>query len=94
MSDKTKCVQLHIRGRVQGVCYRMEAQNYAKGLGLTGWVKNCPDGSVEALAEGPRESLKQFITWCESGPGMARVENVHADWSSATGDYDDFEITH
>ena len=94
MNDDMKAVQLRIHGRVQGVCFRMETQQCAIGLGLTGWVKNCPDGSVEALAEGPRAALKQLVSWCQDGPPMARVESVAEDWTAASGDYASFEIMH
>ena len=68
---------LRIRGRVQGVFYRASAQREAVRLGLTGWVRNRRDGSVEALAVGPRPAaLDAFETWCRTGPPSARVESV------------------
>lgn len=94
MSQDEKAVQLRISGRVQGVCFRMETQAYARKLGLTGWVRNCSDGSVEALAEGPSAALKQFVAWCQRGPGMARVDSVAEDWGLASGGFTQFEITH
>ena len=88
-----KQVQLFVRGRVQGVFFRASAQREAKRLGLTGWVKNRPDGAVELLAEGEEDALKELIGWANRGPGSARVDNVDVRWRSFTGDYPDFRIT-
>lgn len=85
-------VNLRIRGRVQGVYYRASTQREARALALTGWVRNCPDGSVEALAEGPRDTLERLIAWCEQGPPAARVSAVEATWAEATGEFDDFRV--
>jgi acylphosphatase len=71
-----KTIHIVVRGRVQGVCYRMRAQEEAAGHGLTGWVRNCPDGSVELLASGEPVALAQFRAWCARGPGAACVERV------------------
>jgi acylphosphatase len=88
-----KQVHLYVRGRVQGVYFRASAQREAKRLGLTGWVKNRPDGSVEVLAEGEEEEVKEFIGWAHRGPGAARVDVVDVRWRGFTGDYPDFRIT-
>ena len=85
-------VNLRIRGRVQGVYYRASTQREARALGLTGWVRNRPDGSVEALAEGPRPALERLIAWCEEGPPAARVTDVEQTWSDATNEFDDFRV--
>ena len=69
-------VELVVRGRVQGVFYRASARDVAERLGLTGEVRNLPDGRVEAIAEGERERLEEFIDWCRRGPPMAEVEEV------------------
>lgn len=66
-----------ISGRVQGVFFRAETQEKANELGLTGWVQNNPDGSVEIHAEGPEDALACFATWCREGPSAAVVERVH-----------------
>ncbi|MFO0759811.1 MAG: acylphosphatase [Byssovorax sp.] len=87
-----KQVQLFVRGRVQGVFFRASTQREAKRLGLTGWVKNRPDGGVEMLAEGEEEQLKDLIGWANRGPSAARVERVDTRWRSFTGDYPDFRI--
>lgn len=85
-------VHLVITGRVQGVWYRASARNEGERLGLTGWVMNRADGGVEAMAEGPREKLDTFVTWCRRGPPAARVDDVRAEWSEATGEFPGFAV--
>ncbi len=87
-----KRVHLLISGRVQGVYYRATAREVARRLGLTGWVRNMPDGRVEAVAEGEEEKLREFIHWCNQGPPAARVEAVAENWSEATGEFREFSI--
>lgn len=65
-----------VSGKVQGVFYRASAQARARELGLDGWVRNCPDGSVELLASGPAEALAQLENWLWQGPQRARVTAV------------------
>ena len=67
---------LAIRGRVQGVCYRDWAVRTAKSLGVSGWVRNRPDGSVEALAMGEADAVEAFIARCRGGPSSARVDDI------------------
>lgn len=88
-----KQVQLFVRGRVQGVFFRASTQREAKRLGLTGWVKNRADGSVEVLAEGEEDELKELIAWANRGPSAARVERVDVRWRGFSGDFCDFRIT-
>ncbi len=88
----TKRMHLLVDGRVQGVCYRMYAQDQASGLGVTGWVKNLPDGRVEIVAEGDDESLNSLAGWCRTGPSMAMVTGIEMDQSEATGAFDSFSI--
>ncbi len=66
-----------ISGRVQGVFFRAETQEKANELGLTGWVQNHPDGSVEIHVEGQEDALTRFAAWCREGPPAAVVERVH-----------------
>ena len=86
--------QIHclVRGRVQGVFFRASTQREAKRLGLTGWVKNLPDGTVEVVAEGEDDSLKEFLGWVQRGPTAARVERVDSRWRGYTGEWGDFRI--
>lgn len=85
-------VQLHITGVVQGVCYRASARDRAIELGLTGWVKNNLDGSVEALAEGPVPAVEHFVQWCRRGPPAAEVQDVDVTRGVATGEYGRFSV--
>jgi len=71
-------LQLRIVGRVQGVGYRFALQREAARLGLTGWVRNRADGSVEALAQGPQAALDALTAWARRGPPSARVAGVTA----------------
>jgi acylphosphatase len=80
-----------VSGLVQGVFYRATAVEVAHGLGLTGWVRNLPDGRVEAIAEGPAEALEAFVRWCHEGPAAARVDHVQAEPGEATGEFEDFQ---
>jgi acylphosphatase len=71
-------VQLRITGIVQGVGYRYALEREARRLGLTGWVRNRADGSVEAVAQGPQPALDQLSAWARRGPPAARVAEVLA----------------
>jgi len=85
-------VYLKIHGRVQGVFFRASTQREAHELGLTGWVRNCPDGSVETLAEGKSETVEEFVRWCRHGPPRAHVTRVDLDRSEYRGEFQDFEV--
>jgi acylphosphatase len=80
-----------VSGRVQGVFFRAEAQNRARSLGLAGWVRNAPDGTVEAAFEGPSDRVRSMLDWCRRGPSHAAVEDVSVDWEEPQGE-DDFRI--
>lgn len=92
MTEELSRVNLFITGRVQGVFFRASALERAQGLGLTGWVKNLADGSVEVLAEGPRYALEQLVEWCRNGPPDAEVEHVGVRWSPHEDAYRTFMI--
>lgn len=83
---------LRIRGRVQGVFYRQSTKEEADRLGLRGWVRNLPDGDVEALVEGPGEQVDALVAWCHRGPPAARVTEVVRTDSVATGEFGGFEV--
>lgn len=86
---------LVVRGRVQGVWYRGSMQEEATRLGVCGWVRNQPDGSVAAEVEGEREDVDALIAWARRGPSGARVTGVEVDWIAAHGDANgDFAIRH
>jgi acylphosphatase len=81
-----------IRGRVQGVFYRVSARQEAARLGLSGWVRNIPDGSVELVAEGPRELCEALLRYCHEGPPAARVDEIDVRWEEPTGTYVGFSV--
>jgi acylphosphatase len=83
---------LVIRGLVQGVSFRAYAREEARRLQLTGWVKNLPNGDVEAVAEGEARQLESFAAWCAHGPSEARVESVKQETVPATGEFTSFAI--
>ena len=72
--------------------FRDSAREKAEGLGLSGWVKNTPDGRVEALFEGPSEKVREMVEWCERGPSQASVDSVDTDFEEARGDLEGFEV--
>jgi acylphosphatase len=91
MTDLAR-VHLFVTGLVQGVAFRQTAVFEAERLGIDGWVRNLPDGRVEAKAEGERGKLEVFARWCEHGPTGARVEWVDAKWGTAEGVAKGFRI--
>lgn len=84
--------RLRIRGRVQGVFYRKSAQEAANSLGLSGWVRNLEDGSVEAFVVGPRAVIESFASWCNQGPSGARVDTVEIVWREDGGTVEADEV--
>ena len=87
-------VRAHLRiyGLVQGVFFRATMKEVADRLGVKGWVKNLPDGSVEAVVEGPRDKVEQLIRWARRGPSAARVERVVVEWEPYRGEFRSFRI--
>ena len=81
-----------VRGRVQGVFFRAFVKRTADELGLTGYARNCADGSVEVFAEGERDRLEKFVGYLHSGPPAARVDDVTLDWKEYSGKYANFEV--
>jgi acylphosphatase len=75
-----------INGRVQGVFFRAETRDVARRLGLDGWVMNRPDGAVEAVFEGARESVQEALDWSEKGPPSAHVGSVDVTWEEPAGE--------
>lgn len=80
------------RGRVQGVFFRANAQDKAEEVGVLGWVRNLPDGTVELVAEGERARVEELLEWCRTGQPHARVESADVRWSEARGGFRSFEI--
>jgi acylphosphatase len=87
--------RLHARvfGLVQGVFFRDTTRQQARALGLTGWVRNVADGSVEVTAEGPRPALDSLLEFLNTGPLHARVDRVDPQWSAATGEFTAFDVS-
>jgi len=85
-------VHVVIAGRVQGVFFRARTAENADELGLTGWVKNTPDGNVEAVFEGEEGAVDEMLAWCHRGPSLAKVIKVVATPEPFTGEFTEFSI--
>ncbi len=83
---------LIVQGRVQGVWFRESTRRQAVSLGVSGWVKNCPDGTVEALLEGPQGAVSRLVAWCRKGPSAANVVKVHETEKPWQGKFGAFDI--
>lgn len=83
---------IYISGFVKGVGFRQFVKKEAVKLGLTGYVKNLPDGRVEALFQPSKEKIQEMIKFCEQGPFLSEVKNVVVDWVDSKEIYKDFEI--
>lgn len=87
-----KQLQAIVRGKVQGVWFRAWTYDLATNLGLSGWVRNLPEGAVEVLAQGDDKVLKQFFEDLHDGPPLARVAEINANWSSTEEEFPNFSI--
>ena len=87
-----KRVEATVKGHVQGVSFRASTRSRALALGLTGWVRNVHDGSVQVIAEGPEERLHQFLQFLHQGPFPAHVTQVDVTWTAATGEFPHFAV--
>ncbi|AMV73122.1 acylphosphatase [Desulfuromonas carbonis] len=85
-------VLVTIRGRVQGVGFRYFTLRAARELGLRGWVRNLPNGDVEALFEGERATIEEALATCRQGPPASRVEELHCSWQQPGDTLIDFSI--
>ncbi len=81
-------------GRVQGVFFRANTLEKARECGIFGWVRNLPDGSVEAIFEGDEAMVKEVIEWCRTSRSFARVDEAKVDWEEFVGEFKDFSIRH
>ncbi len=93
MAERVR-VHLLVSGRVQGVAFRAYTVDEARALGLSGWVRNLPDGRVEVLAEGERGAVEGLVQFCHRGPPAACVDGVDATWSKYGGDLGPFASRH
>ena len=73
---ETRSIRVRISGRVQGVSFRVWTGRQARELGLSGWVRNSPDGAVEAVFEGEPDAVSAMVEWCSQGPRGAHVDSV------------------
>jgi len=83
---------IFVSGRVHGVFFRTETQEKARELGLTGWVKNLPDGRVEAVFEGERAKVEEMVKWARKGPPGAIVNDLNVVWEEYRDEFTNFEI--
>lgn len=83
---------VYVSGRVQGVFFRDYTRRMANKYGVTGWVKNLPDGRVEAVFEGEEEDVKKMIDWCHKGSPASRVDSVEVSFEPYTGEFANFRI--
>ena len=81
----TRAVDVRITGMVQGVSFRAYARQQAEGLGVAGWVRNEPDGSVAGHFEGPEAAVDALVEWCRRGPAYAEVDGVEVRGAEDTG---------
>ena len=89
---RMKRVKLTVYGVVQGVAFRYHTVQEARNLGVTGWVRNCADGSVEAVVEGEMAAVDGLAFWCRTGPPMARVSDVRVKEQPYVGEFEVFEV--
>ncbi|HEY2387845.1 MAG TPA: acylphosphatase [Candidatus Binatia bacterium] len=90
--DQGLRLHLRIRGRVQGVWYRGAMQEEARRHGARGWVRNLPDGSVEAVVEGPATAVRAVADWSRTGPPGARVDGVDERAEPPSGEFVGFDV--
>ncbi len=83
---------IFISGRVQGVFFRYRTQDVAMDHNVKGWVRNLPDGRVEAVLEGEKDDVEKVIEFCKVGPPGARVTNLEIEWEPYKGEFKNFQI--
>lgn len=86
------CLKIIVRGEIQDVGFRYSIKAKALELGITGYVKNISDGSVEIVAQGEETKLNELISWAKTGPRFSRVDKVEISWSKPEEQFLDFEI--
>jgi acylphosphatase len=84
--DEVVRAHVYISGRVQGVFFRATTREQADRQAVAGWVRNLPDGRVEAVFEGPRGAVEECLAWCRQGPPGARVAGVEVEWEPPRGE--------
>ena len=87
-----KRIRVIILGKVHGVSFRASAKEKADSLGVSGWIKNNQDGTVEAIFEGEEKKIEEILRWCREGPDLAKVKNVKVSEESYKGEFKDFKV--
>lgn len=90
--SESETLRLRIRGKVQGVFFRASMQRQARDLGVAGWVRNVPDGTVEAVVSGPAPAVDRLLEWCREGPPAADVRELETEDAPAEEAPDPFEV--
>jgi acylphosphatase len=85
---------IFVFGKVQGVFFRENTRKKAAEFKLSGFVKNLPNGKVEAVFEGEQEKIEKIIQWIKKGPEVAQIENIEIDWQDYKEEFKNFEIRH
>ncbi len=91
-NDELQRVHVWVKGRVQGVGFRAHVQYSARQIGVTGWVRNVGDDTVEAVGEGEREKLERLVEAVKTGPIGSEVDESNVEWQNATGEFRDFQL--
>ncbi len=91
-NTRTKRLHAIVHGRVQGVNFRSTTIRRSASLGITGWVRNLRDGTVEVTAEGQEADLNALVAFLHEGPSAANVTGVDTRWQPATGEFDEFQV--
>lgn len=94
MTDNNELQRVHmwVKGRVQNVGFRAHVQYSARQIGVTGWVRNVGDDTVEAVGEGKPEQLERLVDAMKLGPRGAQVDESNVEWQNATGEFKDFQM--
>ena len=92
-AEKVKArAHVFVTGRVQGVFFRLETKRNADRHDVKGWVRNLPDGRVEAVFEGEKDAVETLIAFCKHGSSGAKVTNLELAWETSTGTFDRFKV--
>jgi acylphosphatase len=83
---------VNFKGRVQGVFFRANTRDFANQIGVLGWVRNLPDGSVGAVFEGDKDKIEKLIDWCKTRQPIAKVTKADVSWEDYMGEFKVFEI--
>jgi len=91
MGDNAR-VHIIVHGVVQGVFFRSTTAEKGLSLGLTGWAKNLPDGTVEIISEGEKEKLERLVEWSKKGPPSAVVTSIDVNWEEPKNEFETFNV--